>query len=99
MLGWACGLIYKLIRQVSNQPRHKQKVNYMMGTLPDNVLAVVRLSWYKDGKAKEIDEFVLWEDGQNGYDALLHIVDNAISTGVDVCIRSDYEPEDLGLIR
>lgn len=97
MLDWAIKLVARLLGQVNDSADRFQRIDYTVCRLPENILAVVRLSWYKDGKAHEIDEFLLMEDGQNGYDAFHHMVQNALSTGADVYIRSGYDPEDLGL--
>jgi len=67
--------------------------------LPEEVLAIVRISWYKQGRADEVDETILFEDGQNGYDAFAALVGTALSQGANVSIRSGYAPEDLGIER
>jgi hypothetical protein len=78
------------------KPR-RQELDYHVSALPEQVLAIVRISWYKDGKADEIDETVLLEDGQNGYDAFAALVTTALNRGANVSIRSGYQPEDLGI--
>jgi hypothetical protein len=79
------------------KPR-KPTLDYHVSVLPPEILAIIRLSWYKDGKADEIDETVLLEDGQNGYDAFAALVGTALAQGANVSIRSGYHPEDLGII-
>ena len=59
----------------------------------------MRVTWYKDGKADEVDQVVLMEDGQNGYDALAALVISSLRRGANVGIRSGYMPEDLGIRR
>jgi hypothetical protein len=78
------------------KPR-RQELDYHISALPEEVLAIVRISWYKDGKADEIDETVLLEDGQNGYDAFAALITTALNRGANVSIRSGYQPEDLGI--
>jgi hypothetical protein len=80
------------------KPR-KQELDYHVSALPEEVLAIVRVSWYKEGKADEVDETILFEDGQNGYDAFAALVGTALSQGANVSIRSGYAPEDLGIER
>jgi len=80
------------------KPR-RQELDYHQCTLPHEILAIVRISWYKDGKADEVDETVLMEDGQNGYDAFAALVSSALNCGANVSIRSGYCPEDLGIVR
>jgi hypothetical protein len=78
------------------KPR-KQELDYHVSALPEEVLAIVRISWYRDGKADEVDQVVLHEDGQNGYDAFASLVRTALKQGANVSIRSGYAPEDLGI--
>jgi len=78
------------------KPR-RQELDYHVSRLPVEILAIIRVSWYKDGKADEVDETVLMEDGQNGYDAFAALVQTALKRGANVSIRSGYRPEDLGI--
>jgi hypothetical protein len=78
------------------KPR-KQELDYHVSALPEEVLAIVRVTWYKDGKADEVDQVMLMEDGQNGYDAFAALVGSALNRGANVSIRSGYAPEDLGI--
>jgi hypothetical protein len=80
------------------KPR-RQELDYTICKLPTNVLAVIRLTWYKNGKANEVDELRIMEDGQNGYDAFAAAVQGALTRGANVSIRSQYKPEQLGIIR
>lgn len=80
------------------KPR-KQELDYHVSALPEDVLAIVRISWYKQGRADEVDETILLEDGQNGYDAFTALVSTALNQGANVSIRSGYAPEDLGIER
>lgn len=75
-----------------------QQLDYHICPLPDDVLAIVRVSWYVNGRADEVDEIRLMEDGQNGYDAFAAIVQSALRQGANVSIRSTYRPADLGII-
>lgn len=78
------------------KPR-KQELDYHVSALPEEVLAIVRVTWYKDGKADEVGQVMLMEDGQNGYDAFAALVGSALNRGANVSIRSGYAPEDLGI--
>ena len=75
----------------------QQELDYHVSALPDEILAIVRVSWYVDGKPDEIDEMVLMEDGQNGYDAFATVVSSALKRGANVSIRSGYAAKDLGI--
>jgi hypothetical protein len=80
------------------KPR-KQELDYHISALPKEVLAIVRVTWYKNGKADEVDQVTLMEDGQNGYDAFAALVGSALNRGANVSIRSGYAPEDLGIVQ
>ena len=105
MRGWTYNLLDSLISWLINlammiepkKPR-KQELDYHVSNLPDEILAIVRVSWYIDGKPDEIDEMVLLEDGQNGYDAFAAVVQRALDKGANVSIRSAYNPADLGIL-
>ncbi len=78
------------------KPR-KQELDYTVCDLPQEILAIVRTTWYKDGKADEVDQVILYEDGQNGFNAFAALVGSALNRGANVSIRSGYAPEDLGV--
>ena len=80
------------------KPR-RQELDYTICNLPDKILAVVRTTWYQNGKPDEVDEVTLLEDGQKGFDAFAMLVQTALAEGANVSIRSQYKPEQLGIIR
>jgi hypothetical protein len=81
-----------------HRPR-RQELDYHVSALPQEILAIVRVSWYVDGKPDEVDEMVLMEDGQNGYDAFAAVVSTALQRGANVSIRSGYAAADLGIMQ
>ncbi len=78
------------------KPR-KQELDYTVCNLPQEILAIARTTWYKNGRADEVDQVILYEDGQNGFDAFAALVSSALNRGANVSIRSGYAPEDLGI--
>ena len=87
-----------MIRIDPMKDSRKSTLDYTVSVLPDNILAIVRVTWYKDGRADEVDQVVLMEDGQNGYDAFAALVTSSLNRGANVSIRSGYAPQDLGII-
>ena len=81
-----------------HRPR-RQELDYHVSALPQEILAIVRVSWYVNGKPDEVDEMVLMEDGQNGYDAFAAVVSTALQRGANVSIRSGYAAADLGIMQ
>jgi hypothetical protein len=87
-----------MIRIDPMKDSRKSTLDYTVSVLPDNILAIVRVTWYKDGRADEVDQVVMMEDGQNGYDAFAALVTRSLNRGANVSIRSGYAPQDLGII-
>ena len=77
----------------------RQELDYHVSALPDEILAIIRISWYKDGKPDAVDEVVLMEDGQDGYDAFAEVVTSALHRGANLSIRSSYRATDLGIMQ
>ena len=92
-------------RLISMQPNptpmtRRQLVDYHIHeTLPDHILAIIRVSWYTDGKPDCINEVVLLDEGDTAFEAFAHIVSTSVEQGANVSIRSAYQPEDLGIHR
>ena len=98
LLDWLTDRLVDVMIMIEPRPPRRQTLDYHVSTtLPDEVLAIIRISWYKNGKPDEIDEVALMEDGDNGYDAFHAVVTSALQRGANVSIRSGYRPEDLGI--
>lgn len=80
------------------KPPRRQEFDYHIAMLPEEVFAIVRISWYKDGKAVEIDETVIYEDGEEGFEAFKSLVSTSLSCGANISVSSGYDPADLGLV-
>jgi len=90
-----------MLKRNSKQPRRvasrKPQLGYTVVALPEEVLAIIRICWFVDGKPGEVDEMTLFEDGDNGYDAFHAVVGSALRQGANVTVSSGYQPEDLGI--
>lgn len=78
------------------RPR-RQTLGYSRKPLPEEIFAVVRLSWFKNGKPHEIDEFQIMDRSKNSFDAFLESVMQAIQCGADVTVMCDMDPAEFGL--
>lgn len=80
------------------RPPRRPTLAYMTAAVPDEVFAVVRTSWFKQGKTYEVDEFSIMEcdDAQNIFH---YTVGQALRQGADVSVMSLYPPEALGIPR
>ena len=97
LLDWITDRLVDVMIMIEPKRPRKQTLDYHISVLPPEILAIVRVTWYKDGKADEVDQITLMEDGQNGYDAFAALVTSALTRGANVSIRSGYNPEDLGI--
>jgi hypothetical protein len=98
LLDWVTDRLVDLMIWMEPKKPRRQELDYTVCDLPNEVLAVIRLTWYKNGKADEVDELRIMEDGQNGYDAFAAAVEGALTRGANVSIRSGYAPQQLGIM-
>jgi len=97
MLRRLADCLIAMIKMLEPKKPRRQELDYTISKLPEEILAIIRISWYKDGKPDEIDEMALLEDGENGYHAFHSVVGSAMKRGASVSIRSGYRPQDLGI--
>jgi hypothetical protein len=79
------------------RPPRRQTLGYSRKPLPDHIFAVVRLSWFKEGRPQEVDEFQIVERTNNSYEAFMAAVTQAIQCGADVTVMCDLDPAEFGL--
>lgn len=89
--------LYDVTEQPEPRRPRRQTLGYSQRELPEDVLAIVRLTWYQEGHPQEVDEFQICEAGRNGYEAFVAAVTQAIQCGADVTVVSPVPPEDFGL--
>lgn len=78
------------------RPPRKPTLGYTMGDIPFELLAVVRVSWYRRGTAYEVEEYQIPESSVA--EAQFHyLVGRALRQGADVCVLTQYKPEELGV--
>ena len=97
VLDWITDRLVDIMIMIEPKRPRKQELDYHVSLLPPEILAIVRVTWYKDGKAQEVDQVTLMEDGDNGFEAFQSLVGSALRQGANVSIRSGYNPEDLGI--
>ena len=80
------------------QPRQPRKpiLFFVKGSVPDEVVAVMRFSYFRQGRPRCVEEHRLFDE--DGAIQLLHMALNtALGQGADVSLLTPYEPEELGL--
>ena len=79
------------------KPDERQRVLYVSEReLPPEIFAVLRLTWYKDGKPHRINEVIL-EEEEGIQDGFSEVVVEALKTGADVSILTEYNAASLGI--
>jgi hypothetical protein len=97
LLDWFTDRLVDVMIMIEPRPPRRQELDYHVSKLPLEILAIIRISWYKQGKADEVDEVVLMEDGEQGYEAFSALIQSALNRGANISVRSGYQPEDLGI--
>lgn len=69
---------------------------YVQAPVPDDVLAILRFSYFRQGMAKEVEEYKLYQE-EGCFELLRCVVDQALEQGADVSMIAPYDPDDLGL--
>lgn len=77
------------------RPR-KPTLGYTVGDIPFELLAVVRIAWFRKGQTCEVEEYQIVES-DDAHKQFHYIVGTALKQGADVCVLSQYAPEDLGV--
>jgi hypothetical protein len=82
----------------SPQPKRPRKptLGYTVGDIPFDLLAVVRVQWYRRGRAYEVEEYQI-EECPDAHSKFHYMVGTALKQGADVCVLTQYQPEDLGV--
>lgn len=77
------------------RPR-KPVLGYTVGDIPYELMAVVRISWYRKGLPYEIEEYQI-EECPDAQAQFQYIVGTALKQGADVAVLTQYEPAALGV--
>lgn len=80
----------------SPKPPRKPILGYTVGPLPDEIHSIVRLTWFKNGRVIEVDQFQL-DESPDATEAFQYTVGQALRNGLDVCVLTTYPPEALGV--
>jgi hypothetical protein len=78
------------------RPPRRPTLAVMVGTIPADVFAVVRMSWFRKGQPFEVEEFQILECPDAT--AIFHgTVGQALRLGADVSVVTTYSAESLGI--
>jgi hypothetical protein len=86
------------VKKEPPQPKRPRKptLGYTVGDIPYELLAVVRVSWYRKGVAYEVEEYQI-EESDDAPAQFHYIVGTALRQGADVCVLTQYQPAALGV--
>ena len=78
------------------RPPRRPTLAVIVGTIPADVFAVVRMSWFRKGQPFEVEEFQILECPDAT--AIFHgTVGQALRLGADVSVVTTYSAETLGI--
>jgi len=89
MIDW----IRNLFRRRNKYDFSGQTLTFVRGRLPVEMLAIVRVN-IKDNK---VSEFVIMENGEDGFNELADVILDAMIQGADVNIRTEWPLEAFGV--
>lgn len=77
------------------RPR-RPTLGYTVGDIPPDLLAVVRVSWFRKGRTYEVEEYQI-EECPDAEAQFHYIVGTALKQGADVAVLTQYQPEQLNV--
>lgn len=78
------------------KPPRRPTLAVITGSIPDEVFAVVRMSWFRQGRPVEIDELQILEC-DDAASIFQYMVGQALRQGADVSVMTTYSAESLGI--
>ena len=78
------------------RPPRRPTLAVVIGPVPDEVYAIVRLSWFRQGRPFEVEEFQIYECDEARV-LFQGSVGQALRMGADVSVMTTYSAESLGI--
>ena len=78
------------------KPR-KQQLSCVQGTLPPDLFAIVRVSWFKQGRIYAVEEMNIEDAGDETGNALILLFKEALKQGAYVYSITSCHPADIGI--
>lgn len=80
----------------AHEPRRRPVVWFEKGKLDTDVLALLRMSWFLEGRLHLVEEFTVWQF-EGGPLVVRTAIQQAIEQGYDLTVLSEYEPAYFGV--
>jgi hypothetical protein len=78
------------------KPPRRPTFNFVQSVVPDEIHSIIRTTWFKNGRAIEVDQLFLMED-EGALEVFQYLVGGALRQGCDVTVMTTYSPEALGV--
>lgn len=66
--------------------------------MPSHVFAVIRVSWYKQGKPDSVEEIQMkGKLNDEMVEAIQIVIERALRNGADVSVLTAHDPKELGI--
>ena len=80
----------------ANKPR-KQQLVAVKGQMKPHIFAVIRLSWYRNGRLYTVEEMNVENGTDETPEAVIMLIKEALKSGADVTMQTACKPQDLGI--
>ncbi len=81
----------------ASKPR-KQQLTVLQKPLADPIFAVVRCTWFREGKEYEVEEMQLEEDVEHVEFVLHELIERCLRAGADVLVMTPCPAEEIGIV-
>lgn len=78
------------------KPPRRPTFNLITGTVPQEIHSIIRTTWFKNGRAVEVDQLFLMED-EGALEVFQYLVGGALRQGCDVSVLTSHTPDTLGV--
>jgi len=89
------GPLFKLLLMGSRKPR-RQQLSCSRKEMPDDVFAVIRLAWFREGKLYSVEELQVISECEDKVNVVQLLVHEALKAGADVSVLAACHPTALG---
>jgi hypothetical protein len=81
----------------ASKPR-KQQLTVLQKPLADRIFAVIRCTWFRDGKEYEVEEMQLEKNVEHVEFVLHELIERCLRAGADVLVMSPFPAEEIGIV-
>ena len=80
----------------ARKPRRQQLV-CVKGQMKPHIFAIIRLSWYRNGRLYTVEEMNVENGTDETPEAVIMLIKEALRSGADVTMQTACKPQDLGI--